>query len=102
MRAIKARMGIARAANSGISETVDPLSYAHDATSLEVRTVEASKLLTSDVRTLYVRLGDWVGTLAVLATVGFAGGLAVQRWRSGRVPRDRGVRNAECGVSRTP
>jgi len=84
MRAIETRMGVARAANSGISETVDPLGYAHDATNLEVRTAEASRLVTSDVRTLYVRLGDWVGTLAALATLGFAGALAVQRWKSGR------------------
>jgi len=84
MRAIETRMGVARAANSGISETVDPLGYAHDATNLEVRTAEASRLVTSDVRTLYVRLGDWVGTLAALATLGFAGALVVQRWRSRR------------------
>ena len=85
MRAIEARVGIARAANSGISGTVDPLGHVHDATALEVRTAEASTLITSDVTTLYVRLGDWVGTLAVIATLGFAGALAVQRWRSGRV-----------------
>src|SRR5207245_6509472 len=48
MRAIETRMGVARAANSGISETVDPLGYAHDATNLEVRTAEASRLVTSD------------------------------------------------------
>jgi len=85
MRAIETRAGIARAANSGISATVDPLGHVHDATGLEVRTAVASRLATSDVRTLYVRLGDWVGTLAVLATLGFAGALAVQRWKSGRV-----------------
>src|SRR5256886_13966152 len=85
MRAIEARVGIARAAHSGISGTVDPLGHVHDATALEVRTAEASTLITSDVTTLYVRLGDWVGTLAVIATLGFAGALAVPRWRSGRV-----------------
>jgi apolipoprotein N-acyltransferase len=81
LRAIETRMGIARAANSGISETVDPLGRVHDATRLEVRTVQASQLITSDVTTWYVRLGDWVGTLAVLATLGFAGTLAVQGWK---------------------
>ncbi len=86
MRAIETRAGIARAANSGISATVDPLGHVHDATGLEIRTAEASRLVTSDVRTLYVRLGDWVGTLAVLATLGFAGALAAQRWNAGRLP----------------
>jgi len=33
---------------------------------------------------LYVRLGDWVGTLCVLATLGFAGLLLGDRWRSRR------------------
>jgi hypothetical protein len=33
---------------------------------------------------LYVRLGDWVGALCVLVTLGFAGGLAAQRWTSRR------------------
>jgi len=49
-----------------------------------VETAVAATLRTSDVTTLYVRLGDWVGTVAVLATLGFAGVLVMQRWRSGR------------------
>jgi len=77
-------MGIARAANSGISGTVDPLGRYHDTTGLEVETAIAATLRTSDVTTLYVRLGDWVGELCVLATLGFAGVLAVDKWRSGR------------------
>lgn len=81
LRAIETRMGVARAANSGITETVDPLGRVHDATPLEVRTAEASTLITSDVTTWYVRLGDWVGALAVVATLGFAGMMAVQAWR---------------------
>ena len=85
MRAIETRAGIARAANSGISATVDPLGHVHDATGLEIRTAEASRLVTSDVRSLYVRLGDWVGTLAVIATLGFAGALLVAGWRSRRL-----------------
>jgi len=31
-----------------------------------------------------VRLGDWVGTLCVLATLGFVGVLLADKWRSGR------------------
>jgi apolipoprotein N-acyltransferase len=68
MRAIETRMGIARAANDGISEFVDPLGRISDATTLETQTVVVGLLKTSDVRPLYVMLGDWVGVIsAVLA-----------------------------------
>jgi apolipoprotein N-acyltransferase len=72
LRAIETRMGVARAANSGISELVDPLGRTTQATALERETIAAGTLTTSDVRTLYVRLGDWVGTLCVLAVAGLA------------------------------
>ena len=81
LRAIETRLGIARAANDGISEFVDPLGGTHERTGLEQEAAVAGRLRTSDVVTLYVRLGDWVGTLCVLATVGFAGVVAVQGWR---------------------
>jgi apolipoprotein N-acyltransferase len=81
LRAIETRMGVARAANSGISGTVDPLGRVHDPTRLETRTATASRLVTTDVTTWYVRLGDWVGLLSVLATLGFGGMLAVQKWK---------------------
>ncbi len=71
LRAIETRMGIARAANSGISEFVDPLGHAYQASQLEQQTIVIGRLRTSDVTTLYVRWGDWVGTLVVLATIGF-------------------------------
>ena len=50
---------------------VDPLGRAYAATQLGRDTVVADRLRTSDVITLYVRWGDWVGTLVVLATLGF-------------------------------
>jgi apolipoprotein N-acyltransferase len=81
LRAIETRMGVARAANSGISEFVDPLGRAYAATELDRDTVVADRLRTSDVTTLYVRWGDWVGTLVVLATLGFAGVIATQAWK---------------------
>ena len=66
MRAIETRMGIARAANTGISEFVDPLGRTHLATPLMVERVEAAQVLTSDVRTPYVRWGDWTGLLGLV------------------------------------
>ena len=76
LRAIETRMGVARAANSGISEFVDPLGQVHDATRLGTADIVAGQLRTSDVTTLYVRLGDWVGWLAVLGSL-VCGGLLV-------------------------
>ncbi len=81
MRAIETRMGIARAANSGITMLVDPLGRITDVTRLEVQTTVAGPLLTSDVRSLYVRLGDWVGTASALSALGL---LLLVVWRRGR------------------
>lgn len=83
MRAIETRMGIARAANDGVSELVDPLGRTSHETRLRTRAVVTGTVTTSDVRTLYVRLGDWVGLLVVVVTVGLAGGVVVERWRRG-------------------
>lgn len=80
LRAIETRMGIARAANSGISEFVDPLGRAYAATELEQEAVVVDRLRTSDVTTLYVRLGDWVGTLVVAMTLAGAGLLLKRRF----------------------
>src|SRR5207247_1136096 len=81
MRAIETRAGIARAANDGVSEFVDPLGNTYAETGLEQEASVSDRLRTSDVIPLYVRLGDWVGTLCVLATLGFAGVLVVQHWK---------------------
>lgn len=80
MRAIESRMGIARAANSGISEFVDPLGHAYSATLLGTEAAVANHVRTSDVTTLYARWGDWVGLFSVLTTLGLAGFL-VRRGR---------------------
>ncbi|PYO79906.1 MAG: hypothetical protein DMD67_01685 [Gemmatimonadetes bacterium] len=85
MRAIETRAGIARAANDGISELVDPLGRTSIETGLEQEAAVAGVLRTSDVIPLYVRWGDWVGTLVVLVTLGLAGVLAVAKWRAGRI-----------------
>ena len=74
LRTIETRMGVARAANSGISEFVDPLGRAYAATKLNETASVAGVLRTSDVIPLYVRLGDWVGTVVVVLT---AAGIAL-------------------------
>ena len=74
----------ARAANDGISELLDPLGHSYAETGLEKEASVSDRLRTSDVIPLYVRLGDWVGTLCVLATLGLAGVLALDAWRARR------------------
>jgi apolipoprotein N-acyltransferase len=69
LRTIETRMGVARAANSGITEFVDPLGRAYAQTKLNEPASVAGILRTSDVIPLYVRLGDWVGTVVVVLTV---------------------------------
>jgi apolipoprotein N-acyltransferase len=83
MRAIETRMGIARAANSGITEFVDPLGRAYARTALETRAAVVDTLRTSDVVTLYTRWGDWVGRLVVLATLVLGLVLLATRRRAG-------------------
>jgi apolipoprotein N-acyltransferase len=66
MRAIENRVGIARAANTGISEFVDPLGRQSARTGLYVEAAASRPLVTAGVLTLYTRLGDWVGLTALL------------------------------------
>ncbi|MDH3456981.1 MAG: apolipoprotein N-acyltransferase [Gemmatimonadota bacterium] len=73
MRAIETRAGIARAANSGISEFVDPLGREHRRTGLYQMTFVTDTLMTSDVVPFYTRVGDWVGLLSLVMTVGLVG-----------------------------
>ncbi len=68
MRAIENRVGIVRAANTGISEFVDPLGREHARTRLGDRTLITGELVTSDTVPLYTRLGDWVGTASLAGT----------------------------------
>ena len=80
MRAIENRVGIARAANNGISEFVDPLGRTYDETRLDEVTFIADQVRTTNVRTLYTQLGDWVGLLSLVGTA-VVGGLAYQKRR---------------------
>lgn len=69
LRAIENRLGIARAANTGISGTVDPLGRVHDATRLFTPAIFTADVLTTDERTLFARHGDVVGWIAALAAL---------------------------------
>ncbi len=80
MRAIENRMGVARAANTGISMFVDPLGRVRQASDLFAPEARAETVMTSPGLTAYSRLGDWPGWLAVLGTLGIGAALAGRRW----------------------
>jgi apolipoprotein N-acyltransferase len=69
MRAIENRVGVARSGNTGISLFVDPRGRVHQTTRLFTPDARIATVETTDGLTLYSRLGDWPGTLAILAAV---------------------------------
>jgi len=69
MRAIENRMGVARAANTGISLFVDPVGRIHGATRLFEPDLRVDTVRTTDVVTLYARWGDLAGSGAALAAL---------------------------------
>lgn len=77
LRAIELRIGVARAANTGISLFVDPLGRAFERTEISVPDVRVTTVYTTDTTTLYARLGDWLATAATVAAVLLLG---VARW----------------------
>jgi apolipoprotein N-acyltransferase len=70
LRAIENRVGIVRAANSGISGWIDPFGRFHEASDLYVEVTAVYPLTTGVAPPLYVRLGDWVGVLSVISAIG--------------------------------
>jgi apolipoprotein N-acyltransferase len=75
-RAIENRIGIVRAANTGISAYVDPLGRFHDETALEVSASRTYRVQTTSATTLFLRVGDWLGLGSLLATIA----LVVAAW----------------------
>jgi apolipoprotein N-acyltransferase len=80
LRAIENRIGIARAANTGISMFVDPRGRTYDRTPLFQPAVRADTVYTTDETTLYTRWGDWLATGAT----GLAVILVLLAWLSSR------------------
>ena len=73
MRAVETRVGIARAANTGISEIVDPRGRTHRRTRLFEEAAFTGTVRTTRGLTFYVRHGDlagWASALLALAAVG--------------------------------
>jgi apolipoprotein N-acyltransferase len=93
MRAIENRIGVARAANTGVSMFIDPRGRITDATPLFVPDARTATVETTDALTLYTRLGDWAGWLcaigSALALIGFAWDTRRRGARAGNV--DSGI-----------
>ena len=81
LRAIENRVGIVRAANTGISAYVDPLGRFHGETELETSASRTYDVHTTSVTTLFVRVGDWVGVGSLIATVALVAFAWVRRRR---------------------
>jgi apolipoprotein N-acyltransferase len=79
MRAIETRVGVARAANTGISGFIDPFGRITARSALGDRTTLAATVMTTDVIPLAVRWGDWVGVLSLLGTALLLGAAAWRR-----------------------
>ena len=78
MRAIENRMGVARAANTGISLFVDPVGRVGDPIELFTDGYRVHAVETTDVLTVYARFGDVAGGAAaavslLLVVASFAG-----------------------------
>ena len=86
LRAIENRMPVVRAANTGISGWIDPLGRVRAQTPIFVPRTETYSVEVTTTRTLYTRVGDWLGTLCVIATLGFL----LASWLTGRRRRGTG------------
>jgi apolipoprotein N-acyltransferase len=82
LRAIETRAGIVRAANTGISEYIDPLGRPHGSTALFESAARIYDAETTSVRPLNVIVGDWLGSACVVLTLALIGITIVRGRRS--------------------
>jgi apolipoprotein N-acyltransferase len=82
-RAIENRLPIVRSANTGISGWIDPLGRVRAATPLFEPETATYRVEEAHVRTLYTAMGDWLGALCFVVTLGFI----VAAWRRTRLLR---------------
>lgn len=69
MRAIENRVGVARAANTGISLFIDPVGRVYNRTALFEADIRVDTVQTTDILTFYTRFGDLVGNGSAVAAL---------------------------------
>jgi apolipoprotein N-acyltransferase len=94
LRAIENRLPVVRAANTGISGWIDPLGRVRAETPIFVPRTATYAVEGTTTRTLYTRLGDWLGGLSFLITLG----LVAAGWRRSRLDRRDRLASGEAGV----
>lgn len=83
LRAIENRLPIVRAANTGISGWIDPLGRVRAETPIFVPRTATYQVEVTTTHTLYTQLGDWLGALCSVFTLGFL----FAAWRASRQRR---------------
>jgi apolipoprotein N-acyltransferase len=86
LRAVENRVSVARAANGGFILLLDPRGRTVAGPVLAAGTVISGSLPLVEGRTLYSRIGDWVGPGALLGCLA----LMVWGWKARRSPPGEG------------